>query len=89
MPEKDHLPSSFVLREDPAVYRIKHEWLSDEAMEIRAIIQLPLSQRIPVNYQGAFLGAYQPNKAFYLPIDLRKELEEIGQVGLSALPAGT
>jgi hypothetical protein len=72
VPEEDHLPSSFVLREDPAIYRIKHEGLSDEAMQIRAIIQLPLSQRIPVHYQGAFLGAYQPNKTFYLPVIYEK-----------------
>ena len=89
VPEEDHLPGSFMLREDTPVYKIKHEWLSDEALAIRAIIQLPLSERTPVNYQPAFLGAYKPNKTFYLPAELRRELGEIGQVGLAALPAGT
>ncbi|MES2439100.1 MAG: Fic family protein [Verrucomicrobiota bacterium] len=89
VPEQSHFPVGFMVREDPGVYKIQHDWLSPEAMEIRAIIQLPLSQRTPVNYQGAFLGAYRPNKTFYLPESLRKELEEIGQVGLAALPAGT
>ena len=89
VPEEDDPSSNFVLREDPIVYKINHDWLSPEAMEIRAIIQLPLSQRTPVNYQAAFLGAYQPNKTFYLPIELRRELEKIGQVGLDELPAGT
>ena len=78
-----------MVREDPPVYRTKHEWLSSEAMEIRAIIQQPVFDRTPVGYRGAFLGHYLPNKMFYLPESLRKELEEIGQVGFGALPAGT
>jgi Fic/DOC family len=77
------------LRENPTPYRTRMDWLSKEAMEIRAIIQLPISQRTPVGYQGSFLDAYCPNESFYLSEDLRTELEEIGQVGLSALPAGT
>ncbi|MBC7980656.1 MAG: Fic family protein, partial [Armatimonadetes bacterium] len=77
------------VREDAAVYRTRHGWLSPAALEIRGTIQLPVSQRNPVGYQGSFLDAYHPNKTFYLPESLRKELEDIGQVGLSALPAGT
>ena len=80
--------SSFV-REDPPVLKARHDWLSPEALEIRAIIQLPLAQRTPVNYQGSFLDAYRPNETFYLPENLRNELGEIGQVGMGDLPAGT
>jgi Fic family protein len=89
-PRSDHFPlTASVVREDPPVYKIRHDWLSPEALDIRGIIQLPLTQRIPVNYQGSFLDGYRPNKTFYLPESLRRELGEIGQVGMSELPAGT
>lgn len=87
-PEEIPFPNS-MLREEPAVYRVGHDWMSPEALELRRIIHLPLSQRNPVGYQGAFLDAYRPNQTFYLSEALRKELEQTGQVGLSALPAGT
>ena len=89
-PRQNLLPMTpSVVREDPPVYKIGHDWLSPEALEIRRIIQLPLAQRTPVNYQGSFLDRYRPNKTFYLPESLRNELGEIGQVGMSRLPAGT
>ncbi len=87
--EQDHFPMTSRVREEPPVYKTRNDWLSPPAREIRAVIQLPVSERMPVGYQGAFLDAYQPNRTFYLPEILRKELEDIGQVGLSALPAGT
>ncbi|MEO8613815.1 MAG: Fic family protein [Luteolibacter sp.] len=89
VPKEDPVPSSSYVREEPPVYKIRHDWLSPEALEIRSIIQLPLAQRSPVRYQGSFLAAYRPNKTFYLPEHLRKELGEIGQVGMGDLPAGT
>ncbi|RYD20783.1 MAG: Fic family protein [Verrucomicrobiaceae bacterium] len=66
-----------------------HEWLSGEGAELRTAIQLPLARRMPVGYNSGFLTSYQPNKTAYLPESLRRELETIGQVGLSNLPAGT
>lgn len=89
VPRHDLFPMTSMVREDPPVYKIRHDWLSPAALEVRAVIQLPISQRTPVGYQGSFLDAYRPNNTFYLPESLRKELEVIGQVGLSALPAGT
>ncbi|NQX01060.1 Fic family protein [bacterium] len=85
----DPYPMSSVVREEPPVYRPRHDWLSPEAQEIRALVELPVSQRRPVGYQGSFLDAYRPNETYYLPESLRHELEHTGQVGLSALPAGT
>ena len=87
--EQPVFPNSPVVREDPPIFRVRHDWLSQEALDIRAIIQRPLAQRGPVGYQGSFLEAYQPNRTFYLPENLRKELAEIGQVGMGDLPAGT
>ncbi|MEO7099816.1 MAG: Fic family protein [Luteolibacter sp.] len=89
VPTEMPFSNSSVVREDPPVFKIRHDWLSPEALEIRAIIQLPLAQRTPVNYQGSFLAAYRPNETFYLPENLRKELGELGQVGMNDLPAGT
>ena len=88
--EEAHLRSerTFV-GEEPPVYQTRNDWLSIEAKAIGRTIQLPLSARTPVGYQGAFLEAYRPNETFYLPESLRKELEGIGQVGLGELPAGT
>jgi hypothetical protein len=62
---------------------------STESEKLRAAIRRPLTQRAPVGYQGRFLDAYQPNKTFYLPAAIRKQLLALGQVGLSDLPAGT
>ena len=89
VPRHEYLPMTSMLREEPPVYKIRHDWLSPEALDIREIIQRPLTQRTPVNYQGAFLEGYRPNKIFYLPESLRKELAELGQVGMNDLPAGT
>ncbi len=63
--------------------------LSKEALEIRAIIRSPLSARTPVGYDASFLANYKPNQTYYLPLETRKKLAEIGRVGVSELPAGT
>ena len=78
-----------VMREEPTIYRVQNDWLTPEGREIREIMRLPISERMPVGYQGGFLDAYKPNKTFYLPESLRFDLERIGQVGLNDLPAGT
>ncbi len=82
------MPSA-MLREEPPVLGGGHEWLSAESLQLRAALQLPMSRRKPVGYQGSFLEAYQPNITFYLPEKLREELAELGQVGFGELPAGT
>ncbi len=66
-----------------------HDWLSSEASAIRDSIRLPLSRRTPVGYNNSFLESYKPNRTFYLSDKLRRDLENMGQVGLSDLPAGT
>ncbi|MFT5633064.1 MAG: Fic family protein [Rubritalea sp.] len=64
-------------------------WLSSEAIEIRRQVNLPCSKRRPVGYDSDFLISYQPNITFYLPLTTRERLAEIGQVGITDLPAGT
>lgn len=63
--------------------------LSEAAKEIRESVQSPLSARTPVGYDRTFLELYVPNKTMYLPFEIREELAQIGQVGVSGLPAGT
>lgn len=65
------------------------DWLSAEAREIRRLVRLPTGKRRPVGYDPDFLGSYQPNRSFYLPLETRRRLAGIGQVGLTDLPAGT
>ena len=84
------LPAASRLAQDKTLeVSVDQDWLSPEALEIRATIQQPVARRNPVGYQGGFLDAYRPNETFYLPTNLRRELGEIGQVGLTDLPAGT
>ena len=80
--------ASPVVREDPAEYGGKN-WLSQEARQIRTRISQPVTERIPVGYRPEFLASYEPNRTQYLPDSLRGELASLGQVGMSALPAGT
>lgn len=91
VPEKEPEPEKYggVVMEEPVVYRTGNEWMSSDARDIRRTMQLPIFERMPVGYQGSFLESYQPNQTFYLPEILRNELEGLGQVGLSRLPAGT
>lgn len=65
------------------------DWLSSDAREIRRRVTLPPGRRRPVGYDPSFLTSYQPNRTFYLPLVIRRRLAEIGQVGLTDLPAGT
>jgi hypothetical protein len=65
------------------------DWLSPEAKEIQRLVTLPPSKRRPVGYDPSFLTSYQPNATFYLPLAVRKRLAEMGQVGITDLPAGT
>ncbi len=42
-----------------------------------------------MGYQREFLDAYRPNKTWYLPAALRRQLRQMGQTGPARLPAGT
>lgn len=63
--------------------------LSAAALEVQEIVSLPLAARTPVSYNSDFLGDYIPNRTAYLPKEIRRELAEIGRVGVGDLPAGT
>ena len=63
--------------------------LSPEAEVIRQAIRAPIGQRRPVGYQRAFLDGYRPNVTFYLPVDTRQHLLDVGRPPGSERPAGT
>jgi len=65
------------------------QWRSPQTLEIRDSVARPLNVRLPVGYQADFLESYVPNETAYLPRGLRQRLANIGQVGLTDLPAGT
>ena len=75
--------------EKPSLSTTDRDWLSPEAREIRAAITRPQSLRTPVGYRATFLDSYIPNETAYIPPELQRDLAEIGQVGLTDLPAGT
>lgn len=83
------LPRGIVLEEDETVYRTKSDAFSAAALLLKAKMNKPLEQRLPVSYEGDFLRNYLPNQTFYLNADLRQELRKMGQVGMERLPAGT
>lgn len=62
---------------------------SIQSKEIREILCQPLHMRRPVGFNQKFLHTYRPNKTFYLPLEVRKHLFEIGQSPGKTLPAGT
>lgn len=63
--------------------------LSADSRDILAYIDQPPETRKPVGYQRDFLDAYRPNKTWYLPEPLRRQLHGIGKTPQIAAPAGT
>lgn len=81
--------SEHVLREEPAKYATRRDWLSVAGNEVRDLVNRSLVERKRVGYRSGFLANYEPNITFYLPAELRRNLAEIGYVGMKELPAGT
>lgn len=44
------------------------------AQAIQILVSRPLAERAPTTYRRAWLDAYEPNKTWYLPEDVRKQL---------------
>jgi Fic family protein len=63
--------------------------LSQEGELVRNNIMRPLGNRTPVGYNQEFLRSYQPNKTFYLSVEHRKMLHELGRTAQLTEPAGT
>jgi hypothetical protein len=52
-------------------------------------VRAPQSTRIPVGYDRSFLDDYRPNTTWYLTVDERVHLADIGLTGSPDEPAGT
>lgn len=63
--------------------------LSADSRDILSYVSQPLQARRPVGYQREFLNAYEPNRTWYLPESLRRQLRKMGETGRSDSPAGT
>lgn len=63
--------------------------LSEDALEVRRYVSLPLQQRHPAGYQRSFLTDYRPNVDAWLPEPVRAHLRQIGALPDAALAAGT
>lgn len=58
-----------------------HIPVSPDSRDILAYIDQPLEARKPVGYQRDFLEAYEPNRTWYLPAPLRRQLRKMGETG--------
>ena len=63
--------------------------LSGPGNDIQEYVRRPLGARDPVGYNRAFLDSYRPNKTFYLSLEEREQLLEIGRPQLAEQLAGT
>ncbi|WP_373863008.1 hypothetical protein [Azohydromonas lata] len=63
--------------------------LAPDSRDVLAYVEQPLTQRRPVGWQRDFLAGYEPNRSFYLPQPLRRQLHEMGRTAQAEAPAGT
>ncbi|MEX3956168.1 Fic family protein [Trinickia sp. EG282A] len=66
-----------------------HIPLSADSQDVLAYVDQPIEARRPVGYQRDFLDAYEPNRTWYLPEPIRRQLRKMGDTGQAKLPAGT
>ncbi len=84
----------FTLREDGPEYAAPGDpdslRLSAESLALRDIIRKPQAFRQAVGYRREFLDSYEPGTTFYLPLDMRQRLRQVGQSPeMAGLPPGT
>jgi hypothetical protein len=63
--------------------------VSSEGQAIKEAIREPVQNRHPVGYNRAFLDEYRPNETFYLPVETRQHLLDMGRSPDGQRPAGT
>ena len=80
----EHVPISDELSAEPYIP------ISVASEDIKHYVRQHPSARAPVAYKREFLDAYQPNQTFYLSVDLRRRLFDLGARTLQGdQPAGT
>jgi len=63
--------------------------ISQEGEALRGAIREPIQHRSPVGYNRSFLDVYRPNDTFYLSLETRQRLYEMGLSPDDQHPAGT
>ncbi|MFP4686882.1 MAG: Fic family protein [bacterium] len=63
--------------------------LSAQGEDIRNKVQRPKSEREPIGYNQEFLARYKPGSTWYLPPEVREELQQLGKTPEQNRPAGT
>jgi len=63
--------------------------ISSESEEIKGYVRAPIQNRRPVGYNRAFINSYRPNETFYLAVEIRQRLQELGRVPDAQQLAGT
>jgi hypothetical protein len=63
--------------------------LSADSRDVLAYVEQAPAARRPVGYQPAFLADYEPNRTWYLPEPLRRQLHRLGRTVPVGAPAGT
>ena len=71
--------------------RIENEGLnlSDRAIRIQKAVAQPAIAKRPVTWNSSFLEDYIPNDSFFLDVDIRTQLHDMGRTGVGNSPAGT
>jgi hypothetical protein len=64
-------------------------FLSVKGRETQELIHVPADQRPPKVYDPGFLRRYDPNSSFYLTVEERSRLLDLGQTAQLDQPAGT
>lgn len=62
---------------------------SSEGEEIKTYVRRPIQERRPVGYNVEFLETYTPNQSWYLPENLRDQLQAMGMSQTGEAAAGT
>ena len=63
--------------------------ISPGAEAVKQAIRAPIQRRQPTGYRRAFLDDYRPNVTYYLPVETRQRLLEVGRPPEGERPAGT
>lgn len=63
--------------------------VSPEGEAVKLAVSKPIQNRNPVGYNRDFLDGYRPNDTFYLSVEIRQHLLDIGCSSDNLRPAGT
>ena len=92
---QDSLIHDPLISEDSAEYKAtvsptnSSSVFSAASQQVINKIRAPLYERRPCTYRYEWLESYQPNTSFYLNVEERNQLHEIGQRLNVGMPAGT